>query len=72
MRDLLTFAQESCRSGPRLEFGDARGIECERISQKFGHADLGAMMGHRLPLCPGFELLYSTLLTGPLTLQNSP
>ena len=38
MGDGLTFAEQSCRSGPRLEFGDVYAIDCERISQKFSHA----------------------------------
>jgi hypothetical protein len=32
MGDALTFAEQSCRSGPRLEFGDVYAIDCERIS----------------------------------------
>ena len=46
MGDALTFAEQSCRSGPRLEFGDAYAIDCERISQKFSHEDFRATARH--------------------------
>jgi hypothetical protein len=46
MGDALTFAEQSCRSGHRLEFGNAQAIDCERISQKFGHEGLGATTRH--------------------------
>jgi hypothetical protein len=46
MRDALAFAEQSCRSGPRLEFGDAYGIDCERIPQKLSQEDDGATTRH--------------------------
>ena len=46
MGDGLTFAEQPCRSGPRLELGDAYGIDCEHISQKFSHEGLGATTRH--------------------------
>jgi hypothetical protein len=46
MGDALTFAEQSCRSGPRLEFGDVYAIDCERISQKFSHDGFGETTRH--------------------------
>jgi hypothetical protein len=41
---MLMLAEQSCRSGHRLEFGHAQGTQCERISQKFSHEVFGATM----------------------------
>jgi hypothetical protein len=63
MRDGLPFAEQSCRSGSRLEFRDAYGIDCERISQKFSHEGFGAMMGHGLPLSACLEIFHGWIAT---------
>ena len=63
MRDGLTLAEQPCRSRPRLEFGDAYGIDCERISQKFSHKGFGAMMGHGLPLSACLEIFHGWIAT---------
>src|ERR1700719_1077855 len=44
--DALAFAEQSFRSGPRLEFGHAQCTDSERISQGFGHEHFGATTRH--------------------------
>ena len=44
--DALTLAEQSFRSGPRLEFGHAQCTDSERISQEFSHEHFRATARH--------------------------
>jgi len=46
MRDGLTLAKQPFRSGLFVELRNAYGIDCELLSQKFGHEDFRATTGH--------------------------
>jgi hypothetical protein len=65
MGDGLTFAEKSCRSGPRLKFRHAQCTQCEHISQKFCHEGFGATLEHGLPLSTVLESLHRWIAAFP-------
>jgi len=54
---VLTFAEQPCLSGHRVEFGYAYSIRCERITQEVGHGGFGCSTEHIHSQCVVAETL---------------